>query len=77
MEATYEIYDIGNGKKGYKIYFDGVLTIIQPHVPCVQGIVEMDEELAKKLATCVCEKANSGESCAVTKEDLKKMEKKK
>ena len=73
MQATYEIYDIGNGKKGYKIYIDGVLQIIQPHVPAVSGIRDMDAVLAKKLAECVCAKVNTGGSCAITKEDLKKM----
>ncbi|MEM2445775.1 MAG: hypothetical protein QW734_03870 [Candidatus Bathyarchaeia archaeon] len=49
MTYTYEIYDSEYGK-GFKIYQDGKLIIVQPFKPRVSGFVGMTEEEARAEA---------------------------
>jgi len=55
VEVTKEIYDSEYGK-GYKIFVDGNLTIVQPHAPGLPGFVGMTEEDANAYADGVIER---------------------
>lgn len=57
MEYTKEIYESEYGY-GYKIFFDGKLTIIQPHVPGVAGLKGMTSSEADKYADAIIERMN-------------------
>ena len=54
VEATKEIYDSEHGK-GYRIFIDGKLTIVQSHKPGLPGFVGMTEEEANTYADGVIE----------------------
>jgi len=54
--VTKEIYELGNGKYGYKIFVEGHLFIDQPHKPAVGGNELMTKEEANALADMVVAK---------------------
>ena len=55
VESLKEIYDSEYGK-GYRIFIDGNLRIIQPHAPGLPGFVGMTEEEANVYADEVIER---------------------